>query len=158
MRFHAQKMYCGLACVCGFQHLQFEPALKGENVSKSQAGGRGYSLDEVIRGVESKAKTISRNCRADCLHCISFCPVLCYRRTLDCWEMIRASGETLQDVERKDADRVNTHTYTPTHAHTHSQTHAHVAFMYALWYITSLHQSSRVCFTQDKIYLIHLCG
>lgn len=49
-------------------------------------------------------------------------PVLCYQRTLDCWEMIPAGGEARQDVEREDADRITNTKQSHTCSNTHSDT------------------------------------
>ena len=49
-------------------------------------------------------------------------PVLCYQRTLNCWEMIPAGGEARQDVEREDADRITNTKQSHTCSNTHSDT------------------------------------
>lgn len=93
-----------------------------------------WKKSAVVLGLRLRPKADT----AELIVCAAFHlpPVLCYQQMLDCWEMILAGGETQQDVEREDADRVTahmgTHAYTPTHARTHTQRHAHIAWVYCL--------------------------
>lgn len=67
-------------------------------------------------------------------------PVLCYQWRVNCWEMIPASGEIQQDVDRNDADMANTWTwkYWP---------YNHICTVTRCF-------SAKVCFTHDELPLI----
>lgn len=85
-----------------------------QNNSQTGDGGeRGKEKLAVVFGLKEADS-------AEPIICVAFHlpPVLCYRRTLDRWEMIPAGRETQQDVERREGcwqgERIRTQTHEST--------------------------------------------
>lgn len=123
---------------------------------QQQIEDRPWTKSAAVLGLRPRPKAGA----AELIVCAAFHlpPVLCYQRASGCWEMIRAGGESQQDVEGKDADRVNAlrhHARTVTHTLACTDTlHAlsHTTCMRALSHTTFQH-SSVVCFPWGKIRL-----